>query len=119
MTKLRDFLAKIIIIVAILGGLSQFAEAGHEKTPEIVVTKLNGKTFVSVVMMESRNKRIKWCDEQKACAKIGTRYEHDVYVNERKLPNGKELIQYWWLSNTGSLKISKMVRKFLVKKFLK
>ena len=29
MTKLRDLLAKIIIIVAILGGLSQFAEAGH------------------------------------------------------------------------------------------
>ena len=31
MTKLRDLLAKIIIVIAILGGLSQFAEAGTSK----------------------------------------------------------------------------------------
>ena len=31
MTKLRNLLAKIIIVTAILGGLSQFAEAGTSK----------------------------------------------------------------------------------------
>ena len=107
MTKLRDLLAKIIIVIVILAGLSQFAEAKSVKTRMIIVVETRMSVIVSPIKVINVSPII----AMRGLKRAGWRHtstEHNHFLLKRG--NKTTLINI-----TGNRNISKIVHRALKK----